>query len=73
MKYRKPKMYMNHDRICCKCGSNKTNDKVINHVLWYRDNDDYGKWTGKWNCHKCHMKEYQKRRKSEFAVVLNND
>lgn len=64
-KIRKPKMYLDTSRTCCVCGSNKTSYKLINRVFWHRDIDDNGKWTGKWKCHKCYLKEYCKRRNEE--------
>lgn len=66
---RQPRMYLDHSRICCKCGSNKTNDKMINRVFWHRDNDDNGKWTGKWKCNKCYQKEYAKKRCEENDLM----
>lgn len=66
---RKPRMYLNNRRKCCKCGSNKTNDKLINKILWHRDIDDNGKWTGNWNCDKCYQKEYCKKRREENNLM----
>ena len=62
---RKPKMYLNRNRVCCRCGSSVTNDKLFNHVLWHRDIDQQGKWTGKWKCNKCYNRDYAKNRRIE--------
>jgi hypothetical protein len=66
---RQPKMYLNRNRVCRKCGNNRTNDKLINHVLWYRDMDEQGKWTGKYLCNKCYHGEYGKKREKEIALM----
>jgi hypothetical protein len=66
---RKPKMYLMNDRICSMCGSSKTNDKIVNHIQWHRDNDEQGKWKGGWKCNKCYQKEYHKRREKEATLM----
>lgn len=65
---RQPRMYLNTSRICCECGSNKTNDKMINRVFWHRDVDDDGKWTGNWKCNKCYQRGYRKKRDKEIDL-----
>ena len=66
---RKPRMYLKRDRICCKCGSNVTNDKLSNRILWHSDIDQQGKWTGKWKCNKCYNREYAKNRRLEADIM----
>lgn len=65
---RPSKMYINIDRVCGECGNNKTSFTAINHVLWHREVDEQGRWTGKYLCHKCYGRRY--RRKREQDVVL---
>lgn len=67
------KAYLIRDRYCCKCGSNRTSDNVINHVMWHRDRDENGESTGRWKCHKCYMKDYQKRRKEMAGIIDPNN
>lgn len=66
---RKALMYLNRSRVCCDCGSNRTNDKIINCVQWYRDIDEQGKWTGKYRCSKCYCRAYSKKREKEIALM----
>lgn len=66
---RQPKMYLNRNRICCDCGNNRTNDKIINHVQWHRDVDEQGKWTGKYRCNNCYQRYYRKKREQEVALM----
>lgn len=42
---------------------------MINRVFWHRDNDENGKWTGKWKCNKCYQKEYAKKRCDENDLM----
>lgn len=67
---KKCKTYLIRNRICCVCGSNRTNDTVINHVLWHKDRDDNGNLTGRWKCHKCYMKDYQKRHRGKQIMRI---
>lgn len=66
---RKPRMYLETNRKCGICGSNKTYDKIINRVQWHRDFDENGKWTGKWLCNVCYHKEYYRRRNHENDLM----
>lgn len=66
---KKPIMYLETNRKCCRCGSNKTYDKVINRIQWYRDIDENGKWAGKWLCSKCYHKESYERRNRENDLM----
>lgn len=66
---KKPRMYLETNRKCGKCGSNKTRDKIINRVQWHRDIDENGKWTGKWLCDTCYHKDVYKKHKCEMDLV----
>lgn len=66
---RKPRMYLETNRECGRCGSNNTYDKIINRVQWHRETDDNGKWTGKWLCNKCYHKERRVRRNHEMDLI----
>ncbi len=66
---RKALMYLNNKRVCCDCGNNRTNDKIVNRVQWYRDTDDQGKWTGKYMCNKCYHRKYREKREKEIILM----
>ncbi len=67
---RKPRVYL-CNRKCCICGSDKTYERAINLVVWHRDVDDDGKWTGKWKCNRCYYREYaEKRREKEVEIKV---
>lgn len=66
---RQCKAYLIRDRICCKCGGNRTNDRIINHVLWHREYNEKGESTGRWKCNKCYMKDYQKKRREMAGII----
>lgn len=66
---RRPRMYLERKRVCCKCGNNRTSDKIINAVQWHSDLNEHGKWTGKWKCHKCYSKEYQEKRIQDARIM----
>ena len=70
-KYVRPcKAYLIRNRICCKCGGNRTDDRIINHVMWHKEYDDNREWTGNWKCHKCYMKDYQKKRMENAGIII---
>jgi len=66
---RKPRMYLDTNRECSRCGSNKTYDKIINRIQWHRDVDENGKWTGNWICNKCYHKEYIEKHNHENDLM----
>ncbi len=66
---RQPKVYLESKRVCCKCGSNKTNDTIINDIRWHRALDEQGKWVGKWSCNSCYNKEYQEKRRQDACIM----
>ena len=66
---RQCKAYLIRDRICCRCGSNRTDDRIINHVLWHREYNEKGESTGRWKCNKCYMKDYQKMRQEMAGII----
>ncbi len=56
--------YLIRDRICCKCGNNRTDDRIINHVLWHRVYNEKGESTGKWKCN-----NYQRKRQEMAGII----
>lgn len=66
---KKPTMYLQTNRKCGRCGSNKTCDKIINRVQWHSDIDENGKWTGKWLCNTCYHKERYIRHNRENDLM----
>jgi hypothetical protein len=66
---RKPAMYLNVNRFCGDCGSNKTSFTAINRVQWHRDVDEQGKWTGKYLCSTCYNRKRHKKHDEEIVLM----